>query len=385
MTDLIGELRSRALLRELDPIRRPGAGRPTRPIDFDGEPWCVLGVQLSVDRAEFVCSTMGGRDLWQETVPVALAGSGSEVGYGKVSELLTEQLRRIPADKRLIAIEVGVPGYIARDGQTVSWSPSLDWTDFSLNTAIGKILAEVGVDGVHVGISTSSHLAALHAARIELDLPSDSIVAYFGGEREIATGLVIDGEIYRGGPGGAGDFGHLGLDPSGPACACGRHGCLFTTVSPVNLLTAAGLLTTEAAASLVEESPARAMELLVDAAAEGQTATVATLTEAGRSLGDAIDVLVGTVNPHAVVLGGFLGALSPFLLPAITERLASRLEIEVYASTTVVSVKADTPRDVGGAVLAARDACYYDPLALTRPVREDVGRPLSDAMVSGVS
>jgi predicted NBD/HSP70 family sugar kinase len=367
MTDLIGELRSRALLRELDPIRRPGAGRPTRPIDFDGEPWCVLGIQLSVDRAEFVCSTMGGRDLWRESFPVALAGSGSEHGYGAVSGLLTQPRRRIPADKRLIAIQVGVPGFIGRDGQTVSWSPSFDWTDFALTTSIGKTLAEVGLDGVRVGISTSSHLAALHAARIELDLPSDGIVAYFGGDREIATGLVIDGEIYRGATGGAGDFGHLGLDPSGPRCRCGRHGCLFTTASPANLLTAAGLLTTEAAASLVEESPAQAVELLVDAAAQGQTKALAVLTAAGTSLGDAIDLLVGTVNPHAVVLGGFLGALSPYLLPAITERLESRLAIEVYAPTIVVSVNPDTPRDVGGAILAARDACFYDPLALTRP------------------
>jgi predicted NBD/HSP70 family sugar kinase len=369
MTDLIGELRSRALLRELDPIRRPGAGRPTRPIDFDGEPWCVLGVQLSVDRAEFLCSTMGGRDLWQESFPVELAGSGSELGYSTVSELLTEQLRRIPADKRLIAIQVGVPGFIARDGQTVSWSPSFDWTDFSLATCIGKTLAEVGLDGVHVGVSTSSHLAALHAARIELDLPSDSIVAYLGGDREIATGLIVDGEIYRGATGGAGDFGHLGLDPSGPSCGCGRRGCLFITACPANLLSTAGLLTAEAAASLVDESPAEAVQLLVDAAAEGQSEVLAVLTAAGTSLGDAIDVLVGTVNPHAVVLGGFLGALSPFLLPAITERLESRLAIEVYAPTTVVSVKADTPRGVGGAVLAARDACFYDPLALTRPAR----------------
>jgi predicted NBD/HSP70 family sugar kinase len=132
-------------------------------------------------------------------------------------------------------------------------------------------------------------------------------------------------------------------------------------------LTAAGLLTAEAAASLVEDSPEQAVELLVDAAAEGQSEAVAVLTAAGTSLGDAIDLLVGTVNPHAVVLGGFLGALSPYLLPAITERLESRLAIEVYAPTIVVSVNPDTPRDVGGAILAARDACFYDPLALTRP------------------
>ena len=63
MTDLIGELRSRRLVKELDPIRRPGAGRPTRPIDFDGEPWCVLGVQLDIDQHPVRLTTVGGREL----------------------------------------------------------------------------------------------------------------------------------------------------------------------------------------------------------------------------------------------------------------------------------------------------------------------------------
>lgn len=369
MTDLIGELRTRALLRELDPIRRPGAGRPTRPIDLDGEPWCVLGVQLEVDQAEFVCSTMGGRDLWHESVPVDLRGSGSDAGYAAVAELLTAQLGRVPADKRLIAIQVGVPGYVSRDGQTVSWSAAFDWRDFQLHTAVGKTLAEVGLDGVHVGVSSSADLSALHAARLELGLASDSIVAYLGGERELSTGLVIDGEIYAGAQGGAGDFAHVALDASGPVCWCGRHGCLATTISPATLLVAAGLTAAEPANALLDESPDQVVNQLIEAAAAGHAGTLSALSQAGTALGAAVDILIGTVNPHAVVLGGFLGRLGEYLLPSLNERIAVRLELEVYAGTTVVAVDQAVPRAVGGAILAARDACFYDPLALTRAVR----------------
>ena len=135
MTDLIGELRSRRLVRELDPIRRPGAGRPTRPIAFDGEPWCVLGVHVNLDKVSFAASTVGGRELWSETVPADLNHSGAE-GYAQLDKLLREQLQRIPADQELIAIEIGLGGAIAADRTTVLHYDRFDWRDFDLGGAV---------------------------------------------------------------------------------------------------------------------------------------------------------------------------------------------------------------------------------------------------------
>ena len=80
MTDLIGELRARRIVMELDPIRRPGAGRPTRPIDFDGEPWCVLGVRVDIDGFEFAAATLGGRELWRDSVPADLRAAAPDAG-----------------------------------------------------------------------------------------------------------------------------------------------------------------------------------------------------------------------------------------------------------------------------------------------------------------
>ena len=99
MTDLIGELRARRLVRELDPIRRPGAGRPTRPIAFDGEPWCVLGVQIDVDRIDVVGQHRGrpascGPRPFEST----FAGPGRRATRGS-PRLLRSQLERIPDEQ----------------------------------------------------------------------------------------------------------------------------------------------------------------------------------------------------------------------------------------------------------------------------------------------
>jgi predicted NBD/HSP70 family sugar kinase len=374
MTDLIGELRARRILKELDPIRRPGAGRPTRPIDFDGEPWCVLGVRVDLDGFEFAAATLGGRELWRDSVAANLRRAEPDAGFAALDGQLRSQLGRLPHDKQLIAVEIGIPGYVAEDRATVGSVESPDWQDFPLSAKVSTTLSDLGIEGAYVGVTNDSQLAALHAVRIELGMRPDAIAAYLGGLRSIGSGLIIGGEIFRGAGGGAGDFGHLNVDPSGPACSCGRNGCLQSLIGPHSLLTVGDLLPTDEAARLVDEQPEEAIRKIVEASDEGHAAMLQVLKRSGAALGDAIDDVIAVVNPHTVVLGGYLAALSAHLMTSIEERIAHRLAIPAFAATKVVAVEPNVARVVGGAVLAARDACFYDPLTLTRPLSQPMRR-----------
>lgn len=367
MTDLVGELKSRRLVRELDPIRRPGAGRPTRPITLDGEPWCVVGVHIEVDKIAFVGSTVGGRELWRDEVPADFSASSGQGSYAVVDAPLRRQLDRVPAAMTLVALEVGLPGYVTSDGGTTGSASAFGWTDVPLGRWITGTLLDVGIRGAHVGVDTECHLAALHAARLELELPS-GVAAYLGGIRYISSGVIVDGDIYRGANGGAGDFAHLNVDPAGPPDFCGRAGCLESLAGPKRLLVQSGLGTPEEAEHLVRDSPHEALALVVNAAESGDPTALGALGEAGRALGRAIDDIIGVLNPHAVILGGYLGVLSPYLKPAVEVAIAERVRVGAFSDTTVVALPTILPRVVGGATLAARDACLYDPLGLTTPV-----------------
>jgi predicted NBD/HSP70 family sugar kinase len=367
MTDLIGELRSRRLVRELDPIRRPGAGRPTRPIAFDGEPWCVLGVHVNLDKVSFAASTVGGRELWTESVPADLRHTGPE-GYTRLDQLLRAQLKRIPAEQQLIAIEVGLGGSIAADRATVLDYDKFDWQDFDLGAAVTATLDDVGIDHASVSVSNEYQLAALFATRVELPLPGDAIAVYLGGTRTIGSGLITRGEIFRGAGGGAGQFGHLNIDASGPKCWCGRFGCLESLAGPAALLTNAELVAAAEARRVVDDDPEAALATIVEAAESGKKPVLQALEQAGDAVGRAVDDLVGTVNPHAVVLGGYLGVLSKFVMPQIQDRLTLRLAEPAYTGTEIMPLLELGPRTVQGALLSARDACFYDPLALTHPL-----------------
>jgi predicted NBD/HSP70 family sugar kinase len=368
MTDLIGELRSRRIVRELDPIRRPGAGRPTRPIAFDGEPWCVLGLLVDVDAVHVVAATIGGRELWRERVSADLRGMSAAAAGDLVDQVVADQVGRISPEQHLVAVEIGVPGYVTGDRSSVSWSAALDWRDLPLGSQVRNTLAGSGLHSVHVGLSTDTQLAALHAARIELGLPSDAVAAYLGGTRAVGSGLILHGEIFRGANGGGGDFGHINVDPSGPACWCGRNGCLHALVGPEHLLAVGEVVPAAEAKRIVRDEPERAIELIVRAADEGHTALLQVLKRAGAALGDAIDDVLGVVNPETVILGDYLGRLSPHLMSAIEERIAARTNVAAFSHTNVVALPDPVPRALGGACLAARDACFYDPLSLTRPL-----------------
>lgn len=365
MTDLVGELRSRRLVREMPPVRRPGAGRPTRPIALDGEPWCVLGMHIDIDQVEFSGTTVGGRELWQDTIDVDLRGADHPLQTALL-DLLRTQLQQMPADKSLIALQVGVPGFVGSDRCTVGRSEDLGWRDLPLGLMISRALAGLGQPRVHVAVANDSHLAALRAARLELALPAVSVVVYFGGRRDVGSAIIVDGEIFRGAGGGAGDFVHLNVDPFGPADRCGRRGCLESLIGPRQLLVTGHLRSAAEADRLVSQNPDHAVQIIANAADGGDPAVLATLARAGVGLGRAIDDVIGIVNPDAVLLGGYLADLSRHLTAQIDLGIADRVRIAPFEHTNVLALGRDSRRAVAGATLAARDACLYDPLTWTR-------------------
>lgn len=363
MTDLVGDLRSRRLVLELDPVRRPGAGRPTRPISLDGAPWCVLGVQVEADQVQVLAATVGGEELWRDTVPTRANGGHSAV---EIAETVRAELDRVPEGVRLVALEVGVPGHVT--GAGVVTSHVLSWTDIDLGDALRAMLAQAGLKTVRVGVSSDSHLAGLYVARTRLEQSSHALAAYFGGVGDVNSALVVDGEIFRGAAGGAGDLGHLHVAAEGHGCWCGRPGCLNALVRIEQLLARSELVTPAEASRLVREQPAKAVAVLVEAAEAGEVAVLEVLEEAGEALGRAFDDIIGTINPDAVILGGYLGQLAPYLMPAVERQLQVRTEEAPYAGTQILVLDEAAPQVAAGAVLAARDACLYDPLRLTFPL-----------------
>jgi predicted NBD/HSP70 family sugar kinase len=185
-----------------------------------------------------------------------------------------------------------VPGTVDRHTGVVGFAPNLEWR----NEAFGECLARLTSESVpvHVGNDADLSILAEHTRGVARDSPD---AVYLIGRFGVGAGIIANGAALRGGDGHAGEVGHNVVDPFGPACHCGKRGCLETYVGAAALLAAAGYAgppTTE-----------RVGQLLRDAHA-GQERPLEAVATVARALGRGLASLVNTLNPQLVILGGSL-------------------------------------------------------------------------------
>ena len=126
----------------------------------------------------------------------------------------------------------------------------------------------------------------------------DFLVVTIG--RGVGMGIVLNGQLYRGKHGGAGEIGHTVLDPDGPLCGCGNRGCLETYVSDPHLLRMAA----EAAAQGALRGEVATVEDLLALARDGDHAAQAIYAQVGEKLGRTIANLINALNPTLIIISG---------------------------------------------------------------------------------
>ncbi|MDR6971390.1 ROK family protein [Leifsonia shinshuensis] len=198
------------------------------------------------------------------------------------------------------SIGVGIPGMVDATSGHVAHAVNLGLDRLEL----GGMLA--GRLGVGVRVENDVKAAALGASHL---LGLTGTVAFLNLGTGMAAGIVVDGRLWRGSTGIAGEIGHLPVDPDGPLCACGQRGCLETLASGSGI---ARQWPTD------DPFPVRA---LYAAAERGDPAARAIAARLAVGIAAAVRVLVLTVDPATVVIGGGLSHLGERLLGEVHEVL----------------------------------------------------------------
>jgi predicted NBD/HSP70 family sugar kinase len=158
----------------------------------------------------------------------------------------------------------------------------------------------------------------------------------------LGGGFVIDGKLYGGAGGFAGEIGHMTLVPDGPQCNCGNRGCWETLIGPRAIIDrvrqAAALGHTPVLMALPEingEVSAIRMKHVLQAAALNEPAVLDAFNEVGRYLGIGIASLVNAFNPSLVVLGGVLSLAGPYVLQRTQQEVNVRALTAARGSVTI--------------------------------------------------
>ena len=142
----------------------------------------------------------------------------------------------------------------------------------------------------------------------------------------IGGGIVVDGRLYRGATGLAGEIGHIILDPAGPKCNCGSRGCMEAMVSGVAFAARAKKLLEQGKSRVLQELAGYGEPTAADlyhAAAKGDALCEAEIRHGGHLLGLGLGSLVNVLNPDAVTLSGGLLAMGDMLLGPMREAMYS--------------------------------------------------------------
>jgi len=215
---------------------------------------------------------------------------------------------------------LGTPGLINADAGMVIIAPNVPgFRNLVLTTPIAGRL------GLPVFIENDASAAALGEFRYGAGRGLRHILHATLGTG-IGGGLVIDGRLYRGAQGLAGEIGHIILDPSGPRCNCGSRGCLEAMVSGVAFAERARHLLATGKSQHLRAIVAGREPTAADlhaAAIEGDAFAEAEIRHGGHLLGLALGSLVNVLNPDAVTLSGGLLAMGEMLLAPLREAMYS--------------------------------------------------------------
>jgi predicted NBD/HSP70 family sugar kinase len=298
VSKLVGDLVDAGLLAETGPARAGERGRPGVEVVLSGARVASLGLEINVDYLAVRVLDLTGGVRFAARRERDNRGSRPKKVLAELQALASEAL----TETHRLGLEVAgavlaVSGPVG-DGVLFS-APNLGWQDVR---PAGLLRLPIPVE-----LDNEANLAALGELWYGA---GERNFLYVSGEVGIGAGLVVNGSLFSGARGLAGELGHVVVAPDGPPCRCGGRGCLETYAGQEALL-AAGK-----ASSLTD---------LLTALEQGGLAASEACAAAGRALGVALTSAVNLLDVDRIVLGGVFTQLYPWLSDPVSEVLSARL------------------------------------------------------------
>jgi len=305
ISTIVDELATEGLIEEIGEGESTGGRRPTMLRLRTAGP-VGIGVAIDPTVTTIATSDLAGRVLWQDEFPT---DPDPEKTIGRVLECVEGLLQR--ADGSIEAIGVCLPGLVDPETGTAIYVPFFKWRDLPVAEMISS---RTGLPVIVDNDANSIALAELWFGRPEVSNARDFIMVLVA--EGVGTGIIFDGQIYRGKRGAAGEFGHMIIGSNAPVpCSCGNRDCWEAFSSE-----RATLARYKAACAIDEDEPLEFREL-VDRALNGEVEARRAITETARNLGIGISNLIVGFSPESVVVGGQIARAWPLIESALRETI----------------------------------------------------------------
>ena len=335
VSTIVEALKEDGLIEEIGAGESTGGRRPTL-LRLRAAGAIAIGVDITPTRTTIAKSDLAGRVLSKEEFP-------TDARREKTLRRIVERVRALAKNKKTIeGIGVSLPGLVNPVTGSALYIPYFGWRDWPLAEEL------MNATGLNVSIDNDANAAALAElwfGRAEFSMTRDFITVLVA--EGVGTGIVFDGQIYRGERSAAGEFGHMIVGEHAPVpCSCGNYDCWEAFASG-----RAALARYAKSSRRIHKSDGQGQSLdfaqLVDRALKGERAAEAALIETVHYLGIGISNLIVGLSPEAVVVAGHIARAWPLISEAVGETVARSIRRGLPLAQIVASSLGDQPTLTG--------------------------------------
>lgn len=355
VSSLVDELLKQNLIHETG-SNSGAAGRPATWLEINPQAGLIIGMELGVDFIFVAVTDLLGKIVWirrEDTDPTDGQDKMIEQALRIIKDAMSENKKK---GGRFFGLGVSTPGTVDLDEGLLIFAPNLHWH----NVPFRKIFHEQTKLNVYVENDANAATIAEHLfgnARHN----SDFLFVFAG--VGIGCGLFLNGKLYRGKNGYAGEIGHSPImaEPYENVCHCGNKGCWETYANQYSIIQRIQERLDSKRSSIIpklmaEHNAPLSISLIKKAADAGDAEALEVFAEAGNAMGQGFAGLSNIFNPEKIILGGPLSIAGEYLLPAIKEVIAHRSLPEINQETEVlVSTFGPDASLIGAAAIVANE------------------------------
>lgn len=277
-----------------------------------------IGIDIGGTKAAVALIDENGNILAQKTISTVGITDSDPVARdtAEAAKTLLEQQGMTLDDVRFVGI--GVPGTVDRENGVVINAPNMHWKDQPLAAQFEKYT------GKYPLLAQDTRAAAWCEARVRKEKKCVVCVTLGTG---IGCGIVINGKIWHGGMGTAGEIGHIPVVPGGRACACGRKGCMEAYASGTGI-----------ARTAKERGIAESSEEVFRLAENQDERALALLEEAVQYAAMGISALINAISPDALIFSGGLSRQQKLYVEPLMEKIRNMAYVQAVGDDFYMGV-----------------------------------------------
>jgi glucokinase-like ROK family protein len=365
VSSLVEELLMRQLIYETGTNSR-GTGRPATLLEINPQAGGIIGVEFGVDFCAIALTDFTGNFIWRELTDVNPADAQDTI-LAKTFELIDVGVKVCAAHHLdCLGLGLSVPGTVDLEGKTLVFAPNLGWR----NVPLKKIFSEH--TGLNVYLENDANAAAVAEHLFGAARKSDDFIFVVVGIG-IGGGLFLNGNLYRGKYGFAGEIGHIPIvaEPYRSPCHCGKIGCWETYANQGSVIRRVqarleGVQEGGNPLLLEKQDGHLSLAIIKQAADRGDEEFLGPLAETGAALGLGFAGLIDIFNPEKIILGGPLSIVGKYMLPTIIETAASNSLTNPDPDTEILLSSFETDAVLIGAISIIVDDILSNPTLVER-------------------